>query len=189
MAFYPFGPSAAFGNNLPWEPSDNGLLAANASLDAVGNTFTPVAGTVYLGKIWARAPLTVTALAYQVRTAGVGASSGSFVGAYSSAGVLLSQSADIGANLLTANDYSSTLGAPQPIPGGSFFWAAFLSNLATTQAVLNTYAASSFTIPNMGLAPATARAATFGAGLTSLPASFTPSALTPAGVPIWFGVF
>jgi hypothetical protein len=146
------------------------------------------AGTLYLGKIPVRVAMTATNIVYVVSVAGVGASTGSFVGLYSSSGTLLSGSADIGAALLGTGAISSALTTPQVLAAGSFVWAAFLENLATTQPTLREYGTPTFVDPNLNLTAAAFRAATNGTGLTTLPASITPSANAGTGVTIWLGI-
>ena len=203
MADYPFaiGVGGALTGTLPsptlsqawaptWIPGDSGLLSASASLEASAGSFLLIAGTVYLAKIPVRSPFAITNIAYIVRTAGLGASTGSFVGVYNPSGTLLSTSADIGANLLTAGDYSTALSTPQSaatIGALAFIWVAVVVNLATTQPTWNAWASTTFTIPNLGLTAATMRSGTAGTGLTSLPASITPASNTPAGSTLWFG--
>jgi len=169
------------GGQLPWLPVDNAFLAATASLDGVDNQFQTVAGTLYLLKLPVRASFTCTSLSYIVSTGGSGASTGSFVGLYNSAGTLLSGSADIGANLAVAADYTTALTSAQALTAGTFVWAAMLTNLATTQPTFRAW------VTNIGLAAAAFRVATNGAGLVALPGSVTPSANTSSGASIWIG--
>lgn len=179
---------AAPASALPWQPSDSGLLAASGVLDAVGSQIAMVAGTLYLLKVPVRTAFTWTNMIVPVGTAGVGASTGSFAGLYSSAGLLLSGSADIGASLLAIADISVPLTTPQPLAAGSFVWAALLANLATSQPSIRTWAAQSSFTANLGvLSPAVMRCGTAGTGLTALPASITPAANTPAAVPFFIG--
>ena len=175
------------GGQLPWLPVDNAFLAATASLDGVDNQFQTVAGTLYLLKLPVRASFTCTSLSYIVSTGGSGASTGSFVGLYNSAGTLLSGSADIGANLAVAADYTTALTSAQALTAGTFVWAAMLTNLATTQPTFRAWATPSALVTNIGLAAAAFRVATNGAGLVALPGSVTPSANTSTGASIWIG--
>ena len=142
------------GGQLPWLPVDNAFLAATASLDGVDNQFQTVAGTLYLLKLPVRASFTCTSLSYIVSTGGSGASTGSFVGLYNSAGTLLSGSADIGANLAVAADYTTALTSAQALTAGTFVWAAMLTNLATTQPTFRAWATPSALVTNIGLAAA-----------------------------------
>lgn len=182
-----FAPAVLASQNWPWMPADAGLLAASASIDGMGTSFTPVAGTVYLMKVPTRAAYLLANVSFIINTAGVGASTGSFAGVYSSAGTLLSGSADIGAALLGTGGLPVPLTTPQPQAAGSFCWYAFLCNLATTQPVLRAWAAPSSAVANFGLTAATARTASAGTLQTTLPLSITPSANTPIGSTIWTG--
>jgi hypothetical protein len=183
-----FTPFASSQQTLPWIPSDNGLLAASSTLDANSASFVPTAGTLYLTRVKIRAAMTATNVVYIVRAVGVGASSGSFTGLYSAAGALLSGSADIGANFLSQNDFSTPLITPQPLTPGNDVWVAFLTNLATTQPTLSAYATTTFTVPNVNLAGAGLRCATNGTGLSALPASFNPASNVGGGSTLWAGL-
>lgn len=173
-----------------WVPSDNGLLGANsdmASISIQGNALT--AGTLYLAKLNIRYPLTIANLVAIQGTAGVGTSTGSFVGLYSSAGTLLSGSSDQVSNF---TNYVATLPltTPQALAAGTFVWAAFLSNLSSSQPqFMVAFGSPANTgISNTGLTAATANFSTNGTGLTSLPSSITPSSNSvTVGQGIWVG--
>ena len=183
MGYFPFGAAV----NTAWQPSDNGLLAATATLDGGAIVATPTAGTIYLQKLLIRSyPLLITNIWYIVTTVGVGTSTGSFVGVYNSAGSLLSGSADIGANLLATGNYSTPLTTPQTITSG-FVWIAVVTNLATTQPGLRAEATTSFATVDLGLTVATARSASNVTGQTSLPASITPGSNVFSSTAVWFG--
>lgn len=165
-----------------WLPSDNGYQVTNGDPLQIAGATILVAGTLYLSKIKARAPLTLSAVRFAINAAGVGASTGSFAGLYSSAGLLLSGSADVGAALLGTGDLNVPLSVPgQQVPAGGFAWAALLVNLATTQPTMNRYTASITTGANLGLAAAAFECCVNGTGLASLPASITPASNTGAG--------
>ena len=165
-----------------WSPADNGLLFGACPVDAVQTGTIMVAGTLYLVKLPARGriaaggnPLTLSTLWWGLWAAGTGASTGSFTGLYSSAGTLLTGSADIAAKLTGGTGpFSQNLTTAQAIAPGTFVWAALLANLASTQPTI-WRSASSTTVPNMNLTAATYRYCTAGTGLTSLPGSITPS--------------
>lgn len=178
MGFYPVAAVAA-----PYLPSDNNLLAANGDPVTFNAGFLTIAGTVYLSKIPLRnAGLYSTLWAVQT-VAGAGASTGSFGGIYSPAGVLLSGSADIGGLVLGAGAVPIPLSAPQQL-GPGFVWAAFLFNLATTQPTLQRSSA----FGNINLAAAVSRFAVPVTGQTSLPGSFSPGSLTPDAATFWAGL-
>jgi hypothetical protein len=173
---------------VPWLPTDNGYLTANGDPGLIDSTAVLVAGTLYLVKLKARgAGIPLAAVHFSVNAAGVGASSGSFGGAYSSAGQLLSGSADIGAALLASGDLPIPLSvAGQAIPPGGFVWAALLVNLATTQPTMNRFTGSLTSGANVGLTAATFAYATNGTGLVALPGSINPAAnVSGTGLTLW----
>jgi hypothetical protein len=146
------------------------------------------AGTVYLVKLSFRSAVLVSNLWLGCTVVGVGASSGSFAGLYSSAGSLLSGSADIGASFLAAGPIACPLTTPQTVAAGSFAWASFVFNLATTQPSL-TRGSGVVSVVNANLTAATFRAAVNGTGQVALPGSITPSSNTSAGaLPFLVGV-
>jgi hypothetical protein len=206
MAFYPAVPTlgsitpplpvadggtglSGAGGQLPWVPSDQGLLIATGDPEIAVATTTLTAGTVYLRKITPRTAMTLTDIWLCLTTAGSGTSTGSFVGLYSSAGTLLSGSADQASAFTgSTGGISCALSAPQALTPGSFYWVAVLSNLGTTQP---TFARSS--VPgvqeNINLIAATFRTAINGTLVTALPSpSITPSSNVQAGSsPLWIG--
>lgn len=190
----PFAPPpAAAPAALSWQPSDNNLLAASDPLPtATGNNNLMTAGTLNLSKIPIRQAMTLSNLWFMMQTAGVGASSGSFVGLYSSAGALLTGSADIGAAFTAAGPVvvgPLALTTPQALAAGSFVWAAILMNLATTQPTLQRVgAAGSILFANLGLTAAQFRYAANGTLLSALPANIGPgSNTTGGGFTFWAG--
>jgi hypothetical protein len=180
-------PNPTFGNGMTWQPSDNGLLVATADPNlATTGTLLLVAGTQYLRKVPVRASFTWTTVWFLVQSAGVGASTGSFVGLFSPTGTLLSGSADCAAQFTATGAQQVNLTTPQALNPATtaFVWVAFLSNLATTQPTLFRESGSSV-LPNMNLTAANFRGATNGTALAALTA-FTPSANAAAGAP-WAG--
>lgn len=176
----------------PWLPGDNTLLAsAGDPFNAQANT-TTVAGTLYLMKVPARnSSLLITNIWLGLITVGAGASTGSFVGFYSSAGSLLSGSADIATSLTTtATAISNALTTPQTLAAGSFGWIALLVNLASTQPTLakGVGGGGGAGVVNVNLTAANYRFASNGTGLTSLPASITPASNTAVAQDWWWGV-
>lgn len=175
-------------NAIPWQPSDNGQLAAAASLDGLGTqTAVLVAGSVYVIKVQVRTAFTWTNTWLIPAVAGTGASTGSFTGLYNSAGTLLTTSADIATGMQGAAAFSTALTSAQALAAGTFVWAAVLVNLATTQPQMRAFAAIALAAVNQNLTAATSKVAVAATAQTSLPASFTPSALTQSGFSIWVG--
>lgn len=170
-----------------WIPSDSGLLVASCdpyAAQATSGNLT--AGTLYLMKVWVRYPMTITRLWWIVTSGGTGASTQSFTGLYSSAGTLLSGSAEISSSLTSAGAKSLTLTTPQALTAGTFVWAAILTNFATTQPILSRVAGSG-ELARLNETAATYRAATNGTSLTALPGTITPSSNSLAGNILWAG--
>jgi hypothetical protein len=180
---------AAAAAAVPWQPSDNGLLACSAGDPALlTSTAIMTAGTLYLARLPVRAAITITNLIFEVSAVAVGASAGTFAGLYSSAGVLLSGSADVNGSFLAAGPATCALSAPQSLAAGGFVWAALLANFATTQPTLLKGATATGNVPNVGLSAAAYRFAVNGTVLASLPGSVTPASNSAAGLlTLWCG--
>lgn len=166
----------ATAQNWEYLASDSVLLVTNGDPWQSGQSgVVMTAGTVYIQKQQIRVAITATNIIYGLQTVGVGASTGSFVGLYSSAGTLLSGSADIATQLTTATGMiTCPLTTPQALAAGTFVWTAVVCNLATTQAAL--FRGSANNVYSNGLLTAAAfRFAANGTGLTALPASITPA--------------
>jgi hypothetical protein len=171
------------GGHNAWSLADEGLVACNMEDPAAAaSTLIAVAGTLYLLRINAYNQITVSNILVGVSTAGNngGGSTGTFAGLYSSAGTLLSGSADVATLLTSSNTRVLPLTTPQVLAAGSFAWAALLCNLGTTQPTL-TRSAGSVAALNFNLAAASYRFCVNGTGLTSLPASITPSSNSQTG--------
>jgi hypothetical protein len=185
MGTFPFAPTIAgvtgggtgvgtAGGQIPWLPVDNNLLAAVGDPAEESGVALLSAGTLYLMKLPIRTATTITNVWASLTTAGSGASTGSFVGVYSSAGVLLSGSADIAASLTgSTGGISNPLTTPQAIAAGSFVWLAILVNLAVTQPTLARSGSSSGSL-NLDETPALLRACTNGTLLSALPGTIVP---------------
>lgn len=131
----------------PWLPSDDGWLAASADPASATATVLLTAGTQYLARLQFRAATLVSTLTWIMTTSGAGASSGSFGALISPAGLILAQSADIGAALAgAAGKVPAAMTVPYPMPAGSWAWALLLANLAVTQPTMARQSASSLAI-------------------------------------------
>lgn len=168
---------------VSWQPSDNGLLLSSLGDPALlTSTAILTAGTLYLAKWPVRAAVTVSNVEFEVSAVAVGASTGTFAGLYSSAGALLSGSADVNAQFLAQGPAVCPLTTPQALAAGGFVWAALLVNFATTQPTLFKGATATGNVPNVGLTAAAFRFAVNGTGLASLPGAITPAANSAAGL-------
>lgn len=181
------GEYAALTPPVSWAPADQGFLAWTLSPALCGGgSLVLTAGTVYLSKVLIRYPFTWSTMWYAVTATGVGTSAGSFAGLYSSAGTLLTGSADIGGNLTAVGAKSTALTAPQALtPSMGFVWAAVVVNLATTQPGLLRCATNQAGPLNANLSAAQFLGAHNGTGQTSLPASVTPSSNSADSL-LWF---
>jgi hypothetical protein len=179
MPFTPF--SATLAAQTPWLPSDNGLTITNNAIPSIGGNQTMAPGTLYLIKLYARTQTVINKLIFQANAAGVGASTGSFGGLYSSAGALLTGSADIGGLLLNSfAPQTIILTTGQTIAAGSFCWGALLCNLATTQASPSVNF-NNGTLNTLNQPAAAFQYAVNGTGLVALPGSITPASNTAVG--------
>lgn len=181
-----FPPST--GVQMPWLPSDNNLQVATSDPYLAISASVVSAGVLYLTKQPLRAPVTLNNMWLAMSAAGSGASSGSYVGAYSPAGALLGQSADIGSSFVSGNGgVQCPLTAPLYI-SWPFYWTGTLFNLASTQPDLYRAGGGQFLYPNLGLTASTYRFAVNGTGLTQLPASINPASnASTGGINIWTG--
>jgi hypothetical protein len=172
-----------------WIPADNGLLIVNYDpmLSSAGGVSSPVtAGTVYLLKVTCHRAMTVSTLRWAIGVAGAGASSGSFIGIYNSAGTRLQTSADIAAGLTSIGPQSASI-TSQALAAGSFYWIGIVVNLATTQPTFRSANTANSHI-NTPMTAANLRVCINGTGQTALPASITPSSNSGTNaVSIWVG--
>lgn len=161
--------------NTTWTPADSNLLLATGDPMALTSTAITIAGTLYLMKLPVRYLVKISSLWFLVTTIGAGTSTTSFVGLYSSAGALLSGSSDISTPLKTLAPAQCNLTTPQTLAGGTFVWAALLTNLGTTQPTLLKGLTATGNLPNVGLTAASYRWAINGTGLSALPGTITPA--------------
>ena len=131
--------------------------------------------------------MSVSTITVACTAGGTGASTGSFVGLYSSSGTRLVTSSDIGTVPVSISTHAIST---QSLTAGTFVWVAIVVNLATTQPTLMRSAVPPGVIPNLNLSAATSRLGVAATAQTSLPSSFTPSALavTNNAALFWFGL-
>jgi hypothetical protein len=171
---------------LPWLPSDGSLLAVDYDPVLAGFDATLVVGVPYYCRVQIRTPITATNLWISVQTAGVGASSGSYLGLYNSSGVQLGVTADIGGSLLATGLVTAPLTTPVELPGGTFVWIGILTNLATTQPTLRACSGPGGQNMNAGMVLPQLRFFSYQSGQTALPASFPPGSVNAGGGDSWW---
>jgi hypothetical protein len=163
-------------------------LAWTSSPLMCGGTFTPTAGKLYVGRAYAPEQITVTNMRVYVG-AGTGATAlaNCFMGLYTSAGTRIAVSNDMSTDFATTGDrvttsltvdggQSLTFGGP-----GVYVWVALVVGTQSTTAltVRQTSSATSAGQTNMGLTAASPFfGGNSGTGLTALPTTFTPTALS-----------
>lgn len=164
-------------------PQDHGLASWTHDPYYAASSAIAVNGTVYVVKLPIRRAVTVTKVWWVIGTAGVTPTAGrNEVGVYSSAGTLLAAT-NVDASISAAGTYSTTI-TGQALTAGSFVWVGFVFNAATAPTLLR---GSSFeSSPSINLTAATRRAAVAATAQNTLPASFTPSALTTTNCLTYF---
>lgn len=171
-----FGPGDSFAWTWAYDPifADSGFLAVN--------------GTLYLIRVNVREmPTPFTDTLWGIQTAGVAPVAGqNWSGLYDSAGNRLVQ-AGIDATVAAGTGLKNIVFASTPLPAvPAHCWIALLFNAATPPTLARS-ASLTANMSNFGLLafPASARFATAGTGLTTLPATINPAANTPIAPTIW----
>ena len=172
-------------------PADIGVQLATQDPAVYDSTQILTGGSVYLAKMQVRTAVTASKVCWIVTTGGnnTGGSTGTFTGLYSSAGTLLSGSADVAASLTGTGLVQLSLTTPKSLTAGTFVWVALMANLGTTQPVLAAAAAVDTAALNAGLTAATFRAAVNGTARTTLPSPITPASNSATGAyGFWAGL-
>lgn len=169
MTFDPFTASVPYGNEL--SPPDHGLTGWTVppyNIRTSDITALP-AGTVVVGKIPLRAAVVISAIGLLVVQAGTVLTAGQNVaGFYSASGALQGITADLTADFGATGPYPDLpLGSPFPasVP---YVYGAVLFNGAGIAVALGKGDAAA--VSNFNLSNASSNFATFGSGLTALPA-------------------
>lgn len=186
--------AAAMRNVLDWgwRPEDHGLHSWSYDhTQASATTGNQVSLIPFLAKVWVPTDRTFTNIWTIIEgTAAATLVSGSNrVGVYSSAGVLLSQSAATIAAWAANTVYAHPLAAPQAVQGGDgvFVWLARLMAATTMPQIPRTVQHGSGVIANLNLSSMAGRFITLAAVASggSLPASFASATLS--SLPAWIG--
>lgn len=179
-------------NPADWVPSDDSLLLANYDPILADSTTQVTAGALYLTRLYARQPVTISNLWFGITVSGAGVSTGTFIGLYSSAGTLLTGSADVGGpgNGTFATPFESAkipLSTPTAVAAGAFVWAAMLINLGTTMPTLyRALTDGQFVNLSDWNGVSKARFCVNGTGLTALPATITPASNSNTNARSWW---
>ncbi|TXS16344.1 hypothetical protein EAO70_12970 [Streptomyces sp. adm13(2018)] len=169
-------------------PADSSLKAW--TFDPATNLVAQVltTGLLEMVKLPIRTATTITNIVAAISTAGSGlTASQNWAGLYSSAGTLLSQTADQTTAWASTGVKVMPLAAPQVVAAGTYY-VAFVSNGTTPpQMPRGSSLGIGADLLNLGLTAATARYATAGT-VTALPASVTMASRTTAGRAWWVAV-
>lgn len=178
-----------------WLPSDSGYLAWTFD-DAQFNGTTgsaPSNSNVYLMKIPVRTAISVTNVDVYVTAVGTSLTTNEcFIGLYTSAGVLIGQTADLSTDMLSNGSKIHSLplaSGPFAVSAG-FVWAAVLMNgTGSNPTLARSNTAVNPAYLNQHLTAATYRVGNLSGSATVLPASFTPSSNQQATVQaFWVGL-
>ncbi|MFE0472423.1 right-handed parallel beta-helix repeat-containing protein [Streptomyces sp. NPDC058947] len=168
-------------------PSDQGLLAWTGDPVGAAATGQPSSGTLRLARIIVREPVTLSSIWLSVATAGATLTAGqNLLGLYSSAGVLLGQTADQSTAWTTTGVKQAALTTPYTATPGRYY-LAILTN-GTTPPTLHALAAPASGPVNAGLTVSTGRFLIGPSGQTSLPANLTMANNTLLSTSYWLAV-
>ena len=180
------------------DASGNAILCSNVSVMNLIGTTPLSSGVVYVCRVNALVAFTIARLSvYIPATVGSGFTANeSFIGAYSSGGVLLGQSADQAGvwNALGLRTSALTVqgGQSLAISQGSFFYAGVLVNATTRPVFATSGLVSNVNLGVTGVGPVTYTTYTgyiTGGGATVLPTTLgTLTGGTGAIGPFWVGV-
>jgi hypothetical protein len=173
--------------DVAWTPGDQAYAAW--SFDPalpLGSSLVPT-GTLNLTRLAIRTARTLNSITVQSTAAGVTLTAGqNFAGLYDSTGARVALTADQSAVWNSTGTKIMNLTAPYAAAAG-YYWVALLVNAVTAPQFQRGQSAAPNAI-NAGLATASSRYATSGAGLTALPASFVPGAVTQSAIAWWTAV-
>jgi hypothetical protein len=166
-------------------PSDQGLKSWSFDPVIPTNSSALPGGVVQLVRLQVRAATTITNVLYGVATAATSATTGQcFVALYTSAGTLLSSSADQASAWGSTGLKTTALTTPQTVAAG-WYWVAFLFN-GTTGPAIYRQQGGLLTMANAGLTSSTARFGSYGTAQTAAPSPITPSSISlTGGITYW----
>lgn len=164
-------------------PQDHGLECWTHDPYAASSSAAAVNGRMYVVKLPVRRAVTVSTLWWVIGTVGATPTAGqNEVGLFSSAGTRLAAT-NVDASISSAGAFPTLITAQALIPG-SFVWGGFVFNAGTPPTLMR---GSSFeSSPSLNLGATVRRAAVAGNGLTALPASFSPAALSTSNCLTFF---
>lgn len=170
-----------------WTPEDNGMIAWSSDSYLASGSTAVTSGQITLVQVSIKKPSTISRV-HVGRSADGSGLTGAFLGIYDISGNLIGQTADQSAAWSTggATPQSADLLVQAPVPAGKY-WIAILVT-GTTPPTFLRGATGGGQLTNQRTTSATRRLATFGAGLTALPATITPTAMASSFITYCFAV-
>ncbi len=168
-----------------WQPLDNNVLTWTLDPAIASGSVATTSGSVALGQVEVKVNAVVNTL-YAGQSATTTTATAGYMGIYDAAGTLLGQTADQSATWNAGNGpRAAPLTAPVNLVPGKYYIALLVTAAATGTWLRGAGGASNWAnLPLVGVQ----RFGNFGAGLTALPASFSPGAVTASNNSFTFGV-
>jgi hypothetical protein len=158
-------------------PSDHGLATWTQDPATCGPTaVTLSSGALALSKVFLRTTKTVSTFWWVVSGAGA-ALTGTYIGLYTSAGVLIDQSSDVSTSMQSTGAKSAPMAVSHSLAPGAY-WIAYLVSGGTTMPSVARGASVVTGVTNVNLTPANYRFGAYGSGLASMPGSITVNSIT-----------
>jgi hypothetical protein len=172
------------------QPEDAGYIgwSFDSVLIGTAGTALPVAGVLYLIKIPLRGLLPLSNIDLYLEAGGTGLTAGCFTGAYSSAGVLISTSADQHSAWGAAGPVTAAQAGAPYAAGQGFIWAGLIFNGTTGPSVAVAHNQSNG-LANGQAAAAATRFGSYGSGYTALPATIVPGNIARQPAEWWAGAW
>lgn len=165
---------------------DRGLIAETSDPRTLAGATISVSGTVYFTSIGLRLGDVVTNLSIGITTAGAGMTR-SRLGLYTAAGVLLAQTADLGAQWQTNGIQTAPLTAPFTVTSSGLYYIAAIAVASVTQPVFQKGEGNT-TLPNNTAVGAGFASYQVQLAQADLPNPAVFAAKGAAGFAPWFGV-
>lgn len=178
------GASGAGATGL-WQPSDNGLVAANFDPALCNTNFVPTAGLLHLVRVRLAVDSTISSIKLLTRSPAASGLANAYLGLYSTAGALLASTADVSAGITATGPTSHALSSPLTDQvAGTNYYVGLVIGSGTTMPTIQGPTGGNV---SAFLTAATLRAGHIGTGQSALPASFTPAnVITTTTASAWF---
>lgn len=172
-------------NNSNWGATDSAAIAWTMDGACVGTGSTQlVNGGMFLSRIIVRSGTTINAINAAVSVAGTSLTlNQNWAGLYNSSGTLIGSSNNQSATWTSTGLKTMSLVTPVVVSAGSYYFGLITNGSGTIPSFRSTGSTSTGML-NFG-APSPGRFISFGASLTTLPASFTLGSAAQTAFGIW----